>query len=520
VCQIGWCAAVGGRCKKVQLPTPTPTQFPTIAPTVTFEHEPTRVPTHAPTRKPKVEFGLTLNQVPFGDWNGAVADSEGRRVAMLRVTFYNPEKDASSRSDNAVGLPSGSRSRSLRSLFASSNDFQMHKTPSTLPVPNPTPPAVTPTPTTDDQPLATPGQGPVTTPAPTPVHRARRSSFLRFQFRLPSDATEGGSEFQFVCPRLSYSLSGSRLHLLEDECVRTGLARLRSGWLGMRLKEITYDETRGKGNEALSVTFAEVSHKNEPAKAPVDVPAKFLSRMIIEPVALLRTAGVSPALGDDFVSDSDGSNISCPTKDQNGNHMNCAFPFTFKGKIYTACTIDDAPDGKPWCSTMTSVTNNHVTGGGHWGHCNMQQSACSGLSGSVLDRPAWKGADVDSKQQDISREAETVKVPECMAECKGVNILDISDDVSSYDIKCGAFATVTKKGNWAYQLVTQHAKLWPTRSSSHTWNSNFEEWSKQKKNHRNLRKTKATKTCTSTCTVKHVADFLKTTKGKCRNTPY
>ena len=44
------------------------------------------------------------------------------------------------------------------------------------------------------------------------------------------------------------------------------------------------------------------------------------------------------------------------------------FPFTYKGKMYTNCTLDGDSSGGSWCSTLVDESGNHV-GGQHWGTC-------------------------------------------------------------------------------------------------------------------------------------------------------
>ncbi len=45
------------------------------------------------------------------------------------------------------------------------------------------------------------------------------------------------------------------------------------------------------------------------------------------------------------------------------------FPFRYNGASYNTCTLQQADDNKPWCSTLVDDNNNHVTGGGHYGDC-------------------------------------------------------------------------------------------------------------------------------------------------------
>jgi len=46
----------------------------------------------------------------------------------------------------------------------------------------------------------------------------------------------------------------------------------------------------------------------------------------------------------------------------------CVFPFTFRGRIYRTCTMDDG-SAVPWCSTKTNAWGVHISGQGHWGDC-------------------------------------------------------------------------------------------------------------------------------------------------------
>jgi len=45
------------------------------------------------------------------------------------------------------------------------------------------------------------------------------------------------------------------------------------------------------------------------------------------------------------------------------------FPFLYKNKTHTSCTLVDADDGIPWCSTLTDSDGVHLGGQGKWGHC-------------------------------------------------------------------------------------------------------------------------------------------------------
>ena len=46
----------------------------------------------------------------------------------------------------------------------------------------------------------------------------------------------------------------------------------------------------------------------------------------------------------------------------------CIFPFVLNSIQHDACTSDNDPDGKFWCSTMVDANNNHIKG--KWGYCD------------------------------------------------------------------------------------------------------------------------------------------------------
>merc|ERR1719381_10327 len=48
----------------------------------------------------------------------------------------------------------------------------------------------------------------------------------------------------------------------------------------------------------------------------------------------------------------------------------CAFPFNFMGVSHFGCTTIDG-DTTPWCSTQTDANNDHVSGVGAWGYCEV-----------------------------------------------------------------------------------------------------------------------------------------------------
>ena len=66
--------------------------------------------------------------------------------------------------------------------------------------------------------------------------------------------------------------------------------------------------------------------------------------------------------------------ITCRVKEQrSGEQRYCRFPFIIGRKRYDSCTDFKDPDGRKWCSTMTSNSSLslhvHIGDGGHWGYC-------------------------------------------------------------------------------------------------------------------------------------------------------
>jgi len=59
----------------------------------------------------------------------------------------------------------------------------------------------------------------------------------------------------------------------------------------------------------------------------------------------------------------------CTTNGGADSGARCAFPFTYKDKVYRGCILIDADDGIPWCSTLTDSNGQHIGGQGKWGHC-------------------------------------------------------------------------------------------------------------------------------------------------------
>lgn len=74
----------------------------------------------------------------------------------------------------------------------------------------------------------------------------------------------------------------------------------------------------------------------------------------------------------------------------------CIFPFNYDNITYFGCTLKNDPENKAWCSTkVEEETQEHISGGGHWGHCNSQ---CK-LDPTTTDDVVRKGgADEDDEK--------------------------------------------------------------------------------------------------------------------------
>ena len=59
----------------------------------------------------------------------------------------------------------------------------------------------------------------------------------------------------------------------------------------------------------------------------------------------------------------------CKTVSGPSANKPCRFPFHYQNVTYNTCTMRQADDNKPWCSTLVDDNNNHVPGGGHYGDC-------------------------------------------------------------------------------------------------------------------------------------------------------
>ena len=73
---------------------------------------------------------------------------------------------------------------------------------------------------------------------------------------------------------------------------------------------------------------------------------------------------------------------SCTTTGGGRTGAKCVFPFTYKDVKYTGCSLEDADDGKPWCSTKTDANGQHVGGQGQWGHCASNCEVGQGIEDS------------------------------------------------------------------------------------------------------------------------------------------
>ena len=61
---------------------------------------------------------------------------------------------------------------------------------------------------------------------------------------------------------------------------------------------------------------------------------------------------------------------ACQTKSGPSPNKPCIFPFMWNGETYYECPIDLDDSSQRWCSTKVDLNGKHITGEGHWGHCN------------------------------------------------------------------------------------------------------------------------------------------------------
>jgi len=61
---------------------------------------------------------------------------------------------------------------------------------------------------------------------------------------------------------------------------------------------------------------------------------------------------------------------ACHTKSGPSPNKPCIFPFMWNGETYYECPIDLDDSSQRWCSTKVDLNGKHITGEGHWGHCN------------------------------------------------------------------------------------------------------------------------------------------------------
>ena len=47
----------------------------------------------------------------------------------------------------------------------------------------------------------------------------------------------------------------------------------------------------------------------------------------------------------------------------------CVNSFKYRDITYNTCTLKNAPEGKPWCSTKVDESGGHIGREGNWGNC-------------------------------------------------------------------------------------------------------------------------------------------------------
>ena len=87
-----------------------------------------------------------------------------------------------------------------------------------------------------------------------------------------------------------------------------------------------------------------------------------------------RTSGPRDCNGNSNNNNNNNNNngqlIECRTTGGGTTGALCALPFIYKNKKYNGCTLTDADNNKPWCSTRVDGNGKHIGGQGLWGHCS------------------------------------------------------------------------------------------------------------------------------------------------------
>lgn len=100
-------------------------------------------------------------------------------------------------------------------------------------------------------------------------------------------------------------------------------------------------------------------------------------------LGLVFTLGPNPGSGQGFVfpdqveeiktsddfTDAEGRGV-CTTISGPSEGLPCVFPFKFQEFTFEGCTTITDPEKRPWCSTKVDDAMNHITGEGHWAHCD------------------------------------------------------------------------------------------------------------------------------------------------------
>lgn len=280
---------------------------------------------------------------------------------------------------------------------------------------------------------------------------------------------------------------------------------------GLKLRRITYDETRGSGSETLSVTFERLSTEEQTStptttitetSAVTELSAIVMAQLIAQPVALHRLSGVQPGSGNTNNSGNDSGaaqkhNEGHGEQGDSGNvggACNCLEHNPETGELnqpstecgfggFDGSTCMHAIDDTECQEALETFQSGMFVGGhapqvvfdkgrscalkvgakttmrgdasagrkrldGNYGRIKGGEDALHTSSSSLVDEDvntAWSSVKQEMQRASDQATRTTVKVPDCLAHCNGVNAYATNDFVLENDMQCKALLTVAAR---------------------------------------------------------------------------